>query len=542
MFKINTYAFSNTYKKADFKKWKLENEYHSVYILENGADAYIGETRDVRARALKHTRKHKEQNFSRMHVITGEIFEGTPAEHYEKILIKLFKVDSKFHVINPIKGYRTHYPRKNEFELHFDQLWKQLEEKKLVDTKEFKTIYNASQYKYSPHTALTEEQHSVLTSIVNVLNSEETAPFSAAYSRRPILINGSAGTGKTVIATSLFHYLRNNEPYKNKKIALVYANAQMRNIIKDVFQKTGEGLRKSDVISPIDITKQKYDIIICDEVQSLRRKENLFFYSKNFKMGNERLGLDHTHDELDWIFKHAEHQVLFYDEKQCVKHSDIRTDSVKQRIHHNAYKGSRPIELKNQMRIMAGGGYIPYIYDILRQKAEKMEAFEGYDFKLFQSFSAMRNVISQKDDEIGLSKLCGGYAWKWVSKNDETLTDIVIEGIDLRWNRDKTCWIGNIDSKHEMGSIYTLRGVDLSYAGVVIGPDLYFDKNENRMKVNRRSLYADKDVKEGTSEEELLEYVLNTYAVLLTRAIKGTYVYVCDEALRDYFASYIELK
>lgn len=90
--------------------------------------------------------------------------------------------------------------------------------KKLVKEKEFKLIMNSNAYKYSPYIALTREQSVALTSIVNILNTEnELDPYNSHYTRRPILVNGSAGTGKTVIATSLFHYLRNNEKFKDKK-------------------------------------------------------------------------------------------------------------------------------------------------------------------------------------------------------------------------------------------------------------------------------------------------------------------------------------
>ncbi|MCC8146020.1 MAG: DUF2075 domain-containing protein, partial [Bacteroidales bacterium] len=280
-------------------------------------------------------------------------------------------------------------------------------------------------------------------------------------------------------------------------------------------------------------------IIICDEVHALRRYKNLVFYKRHFEEGNNRLNLDNSHNELDWILEQSEYQILFYDEKQMVKGSDISDEYVKEKIHYNEQRGFRPVKLKTQMRSNAGDAYINYIYDILYQRTIQKQSFENYDFKLFASFGLMRNEISYQEDRYGLSKLCGGYAWKWVSKKDITKPDIVIEGEEIRWNRDKKKWIGNMDSKHEMGSIYTLRGLDLNYVGLVIGPDLYFDKKDNLIRVNKKSLFSN-EVKKGATDNEIREYVLNTYAVLFTRAIKGTYVYVCDDALREYFSSFID--
>ena len=89
-----------------------------------------------------------------------------------------------------------------------------------------------------------------------------------------------------------------------------------------------------------------------------------------------------------------------------------------------------------------------------------------------------------------------------------------------------------------MGSIYSLPGLDLNYAAVVIGPELYYDTAENRIKVSRSHLY-DNSVKQNTNDEDLRKYILNTYGVFMTRGILGTYVYACDKNLRDYLQNYI---
>lgn len=451
------------------------------------------------------------------------------------------KIDGMYKVINHNKGNKTHYQRSTQFELYFDKLWDELVAEKLVKAKSFQFILNSNTYKYSPYIELNKEQDSALQHIMTVLDSRAQDPYSHEHQCRPILINGSAGTGKTVVATSLFHYLRNHDTYKNMSIALIEANVQMRDILQRVFKQVGDGLSESDVISPIELTKRRYNIVICDEVHALRRRENLVYYKTYFDEGNSRLGLDKTHDELDWILQQSDYPILFYDAKQCVKHSDIRDSYVQERIQKNHNRGFRPIELKSQMRIKAGRTYVPYIYDILHQKAKRKRTFQYYDFKMFSSFENMRTEIKAKETKYGLSKLCGGYAWKWVSKEDPSLFDIHIDRQKIRWNNSKIKnWVRHEASKEQMGSLYTLRGIDLNYAGVVVGPDLYFDKKDCQIKVNISSLYS-KDVTRGATEDEIKEYVLNTYAILFTRAIEGTYVYVCDDALREYFKSFMDL-
>lgn len=186
------------YTESDYKSWKLPYNYHCLYILENGKEAYIGETKEVPRRSKEH-KGAKDichgYTFTRIHVLTGQTFEETPAKHFETLLIRLMKADGKFHVLNTRKTWQ-HYFRKNEFELCFDQVWLELEKLGLVRHKSFQTVLNLSQYKFSPNVPLTQAQCEALTSIVHTIDSGETLPYKKNPTSRPILVSGDPGTGK----------------------------------------------------------------------------------------------------------------------------------------------------------------------------------------------------------------------------------------------------------------------------------------------------------------------------------------------------------
>jgi DUF2075 family protein len=150
----------------------------------------------------------------------------------------------------------------------------------------------------------------------------------------------------------------------------------------------------------------------------------------------------------------------------------------------------------------------------------------------------MTALIEQKEQSDGLSRLCSSYAWEWKGRATAGEPDILIEGVEIRWNSQTAGWLSNEKAKKEMGSLYTLAGLDLNYAGVVIGPDLYFDCKDNKIKV-RREAFFDHKVKAGSEDKDLTMYILNTYFVLLTRGIKGTFIYVCNDDLREYFRKFI---
>lgn len=156
----------------------------------------------------------------------------------------------------------------------------------------------------------------------------------------------------------------------------------------------------------------------------------------------------------------------------------------------------------------------------------------------------MRSAVAAREAEVGLSRIVAGYAWEWVSKKNPEAVDIQIENIGLKWNSTATDWINSPGSTNEVGSIHTVQGYDLNYAGVIIGPDLRFNEQTGQLFVDRDS-YFDKKGKENNptlgisySDEDLLTFITNIYAVLLTRGIQGTYVYVCDPKLRAFLKQF----
>ena len=55
-----------------------------------------------------------------------------------------------------------------------------------------------------------------------------------------------------------------------------------------------------------------------------------------------------------------------------------------------------------------------------------------------------------------------------------------------------------------------------------------------------KSNYFDQIGKTVDGDMNLLKrQILNVYYTLLTRGIRGTYVYVCDDELKEYFKKYI---
>jgi len=167
--------------------------------------------------------------------------------------------------------------------------------------------------------------------------------------------------------------------------------------------------------------------------------------------------------------------------------------------------------------------------------------YRSYDLQFFDRADAMNQAMRERATEHGLAGLVAGCGWKWNSKGkpeDAPSWDIEVDGLRLYWDRTATDWINSPTSIREVGSIHTVQGYDLNYAGVIVGPELYLDRVTGRIRLDRNS-YFDKKGKAANnlrgitySDDQVLAMVKNVYNVLLTRGMCGTYVYVVDPALR----------
>jgi DUF2075 family protein len=310
----------------------------------------------------------------------------------------------------------------------------------------------------------------------------------------------------------------------------------MKAIFKSIY-----GLSPSQVISPSDVTSKKYDILLVDEAHRLHQYKNIS-YMGSFKKHCEKLGLTTEADELDWIIRQSNCTVLFYDAMQVVGPSGIDFERFDRKM-EDAF-ANRMIAyytLSTQMRVRGGNNYIDFIKSLLEGKCTEKYVSDSYDLRLYTDFSKFEKDLYQKESKDGLSRMIAGYAWPWISKEDKTLKDIDIQGIQRMWNHRTEGWVHTPEAIREVGCIHSIQGYDLNYAFVIFGNDIGYDKKSGEIIIHPDSYY-DNNGKRTATDKELLEYIKNIYYVLMTRGIKGTFLYVCDDSLREYFKEYIEME
>lgn len=528
-------------------------------------DVYVGESLNVAARMRQHLDSTEKSHLTGLRVIVDETFNKSVCLDLESFLIRMLAGDGAYQVLNRNDGIvDANYYDRDRYRDSFQEVFDRLKDDG-VFTRTIPEIENSDLFKLSPFKALTQEQAIVVERVLEGLFEDIELGSSSTT-----VLQGDPGTGKTVVAIYLLKLLadirgsasldepdadtlfssffseRHREMLNGIRIGIVVPQQSLRSSIKKVFRKT-PGLHPDMVLTAFDVgdSDEDFDLLVVDEAHRLNQRANQPSGPLNKRFRDITVKLfgedDLSKTQLDWITVKSRNQVFLLDAGQSVRPADVPVEVLRELV-SGAKTRERYSGLASQMRVRAGADYVGYVRQMFGGPIEVELApdFGAYDFRFFDNVAEMREEIRTRDREVGLSRLVAGFAWEWKTKYDKDAFDIVIDDVQLRWNGTQTDWIASPLSLDEVGSIHTVQGYDLNYAGVIIGPDLRYDADAGRIVFDRR-FYFDKKGKENNpargliySDEDLLRYVTNIYTVLLTRGIQGTYVYVSDPTLRSH--------
>lgn len=532
-----------------------------VYTLDGKREVYVGESLNMASRAKQHKASVDKQRLQTLRVVVGERFNKSVCLDLESFLIRYLSGDGQYSVLNRNDGIidADYYERKS-YEETFREIFEQLRAEGLF-TRSMAAIENDDLFKLSPFKALTSGQAMAVGAIVEGLLRDLDS-----NERTLSVVQGEPGTGKTIVAIYLLKLLRDikdrpgNEDLESDsafaeffeegyataleatRIGFVIPQQSLRKSVQEVFKRT-PGLERSMVLSPFQAgaSAEDFDVLVVDEAHRLGQRANQPSGVLNAKFTDINVALfgddAKHHTQLDWILAKGRHVILMLDREQSVRPADLPRETTGALLDRAIADGRRFV-LETQMRVRAGEDYIGYVRAALSDDPPAARDFEEYDLRFFDDLSEMHDAIRARDAEFGLARLLAGFAWPWSSKTDKSAFDIEIDGLQLQWNRTATDWIGSFGAIDQVGSIHTVQGYDLNYAGVVIGGDVALG-DDGRLNLVRESYHDDRG-KQGNkqlgltySDDDVLGYVRNVYAVLMTRGMRGTYVYVVDPGLRE---------
>lgn len=591
---IYPFEFSKEGRNELINKHKGLENWPIVYLINNDNELYVGETQNIFSRFEQHLNNDVRKDLKSINVIYDSEFNKSAILDIEQNLIQLCGADSKYKKLQNCNGgqsYKHNYYNRQHYLSKIDDIWNELRKNKIVNN-DINDIRNSDLFKYSPYNSLNTEQNNTCNGIIDDFVSDFIKDIDGTA-----IINGGAGTGKTIVLINLMYKLatatsynisksideedKDNDYYsiilkiqdlikiykhgKPLKVGYICPMSSLRSTIKKVFKLTSNGLKSSMVIGPFDIFQDcknknildefgnvkeeyKYDILLVDEAHRLSQRKNISFMGAFDEYCN-LLKLDkNSATQLDMIIKMSKYRVLVYDSAQTVKGSDISSKQFE-----NALKNSKVLKMKlyTQMRCVGGVEYTEYINNIFDcTQKEFLSMTNNYEFKLFEDVDDMVNEIKILDKTYGLCRNAAGYSWEWISKPymkkgyqyivDNDYYDIRIGKYKYVWNMTNQEFIISKNAINEIGCIHTLQGYDLNYVGVILGEEIDYDLINNKIIIDRTKFY-DKNVKNGTNDTTLKEYIINSYKVIMSRGIKGCFVYACNKNLREYLKRYINL-
>lgn len=346
-----------------------------LYILENGVNAYVGQTTNVMNRMQQHKASEEKKLFTRAHFIYSDKFNQSATFDYESKLIGLMAADGKFKLTNQNAGVAgIEYFNKIYYDDQFKELWHKLQQKNLAK-KTIEELQQSDLFKYSPYKELSENQRELVTEIVQSLKRSL---------ERKIVVNGMPGSGKTIVAIYLFKLLREIPEFKDLKIGIVVPPTALRDTYKRVF-KNINNVSAKDVLGPTDVAKEKYDILLVDEAHRLKKRANLTSYV-SFDNVCKKLGMNNSVTQLDWILRQATCAILFYDRNQIVFPAGLKIHSL---VDNNLFdrRMTTFITLYSQFRCLGGTEYLNDVFCLLHGTIDKKLIYSDYELKIIDSFS-----------------------------------------------------------------------------------------------------------------------------------------------------------
>ena len=552
------------------KEEELIKNYPTVYIhnweKSDKFEVYVGESNDFFQRTQQHYdemnnanswQKNIKNNDASLFVIAHPDFNKSLTLDIENKLIHYLSSSSSVAKVHNARGNpQNKYFPCEEFDVIFTKIWKLLRRYNKALFLSESEIKDSAIYKASPLHKLNYEQRLAKELIV-----EKTLEcLSKDEKHQLIFVKGDAGTGKTVLMSSIFYDMLSKSSVevteekeeRNKIECAIVVNHLEQLTVYDEITKKLDLCRENEniVFKPtqfINLFKNKkrkklYDIVFVDEAHLLWTQNNQAFTDNN---------------QLQAIMKYAKVIVVMFDDKQIMNAQQYLSKEEIDNYINIAKANNSYIELKEQMRMTASKEVTKWLSDMYKNgKISKLsKKRNGYEIKIFDNPRDLEKAIKLKalDEKTSLSRIIASYDWPYSgvsSPKEEKYWNVKIGNWVKPWNRELMryetskvekrkinglAWAEQPQTINEVGSTYTIQGFDLNYAGVILGPSIKYRDGkilfDPSSSCNDRATHK-RVFEDGTKKSFGEEFLKNELSVLLTRGVNGLYIYACDDELR----------
>lgn len=360
-----------------------------------------------------------------------------------------------------------------------------------------------------------------------------------------IIVKGGPGTGKTVIALHILALLAGNKKSYNIRYA-----TKSKPLLEGVKDRLPRGSKAKLLFSnvtqfiPANCEPNNIDVLLVDEAHRISNSAN-----NQYTPTDKRTNLT----QIQTIVQAAKISVFFIDDKQAIRSVEIGSSQLIRECAKEYNADIVEVELKSQFRCNGSDNYLDWLEQVIYNEPVKSSFKEDeFDFKIFDDPQTLYDEIKRKDSIDGQSaRLTAGFCWPWSSSLDENgdfVKDVAIGNFAMPWETKDTIanipkgyvkwyeWAYKPEGIKQVGCIYTAQGFEFDYIGVIIGPDLRYDTEQQCLITDIKEI---KDPMLKRNAAYFDNYARNIYRVLMSRGMKGCYVYCCDENLKEYLRAKI---
>lgn len=368
------------------------------------------------------------------------------------------------------------------------------------------------------------------------------AKHSNEKNKNVLIVQGGPGTGKSVVAINLLVELNK----RGLMAQYVTKTSAPREVYFDKLRGERRMLELKNLFvgsgTFIQAPKNSISALIVDEAHRLTKQTGFL------RMGD---------NQIKEIINTSLFSIFFIDEDQKVHFEDYGEIEVIESIANEIGAKIHRMSLNSQFRCNGSDGYLAWLDDVLQIKETANQYFNssefGYEFKIIENPNSLRDIINEKNKINNKARLVAGYCWDWKSDKNPEAYDVIIPeyNFEMRWNLKTygSTWIINPNSVDEVGCIHTCQGLEVDYIGVIIGDDLIVRDgivlvNPKARSTMDKSIFGYKKLmKENpeTAKPLIKSIIKNTYRTLMTRGMKGCYVYFTDKETEEYFKGKINI-
>ena len=356
-----------------------------------------------------------------------------------------------------------------------------------------------------------------------------------------IIIKGGPGTGKTVIALHLLAELA----AKKKSVFFSSKSKPLIEAIKHKVDKKNAKLLFTSLnrFTPSSVGENQLDVLIVDEAHRIGKTSN-----HQFTKAVDRTDMP----QIEQLIRCAKTSIFFIDDKQVIRSLEVGNTNLIKEMASKAGCQVKEVELISQFRCSGSDNYLDWLESVLGHK-DSQQMFDvkndDFDFRIIDSPNELYDLIKSENSKEGqTARLVAGFCWKWSSSldsNGELVKDVEIGDFAMPWETHGKVkppegyvkwyeWAYKPEGVKQVGCIYTAQGFEFDYIGVIVGPDVKYD-SVNDCLIGDVNGTKDPMLRRGKAKFD--EYIKNIYRVLMSRGMKGCFVYFVDKRVEKYFRS-----